>query len=62
MFRLLLGLIIITLLITYAILPFVKYAKRGFKKETKRIESSYIDNKIEKEKDDSKWVSTQSKV
>lgn len=58
MVRFVLSFIILTLLITYAIIPFVKYIKGFAKKEAKRIDNSLTDNKIEK--DDAKWVSEKS--
>jgi cytochrome c oxidase assembly protein Cox11 len=41
MIRFLLSIIILTLLITYAIVPFVKYVIRFFKAEGKRINKSF---------------------
>lgn len=49
MVRFILSVIILTLLITYAIIPFVKYLEKFFKKEVKRIDKSLNDNKIEKD-------------
>jgi antibiotic biosynthesis monooxygenase (ABM) superfamily enzyme len=40
MIRFLLSVILLTLLITYAIIPFVKYIAGFFKKEVKRIDKS----------------------
>ena len=49
MIRLLLSLVVLTLLITYVIIPLVKPLKKIFKKESERIDRSLIDNKIEKD-------------
>ncbi|WP_170958676.1 hypothetical protein [Bacillus wiedmannii] len=49
MVRFILSIIILTLLITYAIIPFVKYLEKFFKKEAKRIDKSLNDNKIKKD-------------
>jgi len=54
MVRLVLSIIIFTLLITYAVIPFVKYLRRFFKAEAARIEKSLQDNRIEK--DEEQWV------
>lgn len=47
MIRFLLSIIILTLLITYAIIPLIKYFKRFIKAEGKRIDKS-LTNKKEK--------------
>lgn len=49
MIRLLLSIIIVTLLVTYAILPFIEYFKKCLKAEGKRIERSLSENKIKKD-------------
>jgi F0F1-type ATP synthase membrane subunit b/b' len=51
MIRLLLSIIILTLLITYAIIPFMKYIQKFFSKEAKRIDSALTNNE---EKDEVK--------
>lgn len=53
MIRLLLSLIILTLLVTYVVIPFVKYIKKFFKSEAKRINNAYIDEN-QKEEDEEK--------
>ncbi len=50
MIRFLLSVIILTLIITYAIIPFVKYLRKFFTKEIDRIDKAF-QNKNEKEKD-----------
>ncbi len=39
--RFLLSIIIVTLIITYAVIPFYKYIAKGLKKEKNRIEKSF---------------------
>lgn len=51
MVRLVISIIIFTLLVTYAIIPFVKYLRKFFKAEATRIEKSFQDNKIEKDEE-----------
>lgn len=51
MIRLLLSLIILTLIITYLIIPAVKYIKKFIDKEAKRIDKAFTNKK---EKDDDK--------
>lgn len=51
MIRFLLAIIILTLLITYAIIPLIKYFKRFFTKEGKRIDKAFQNIK---EKDEEK--------
>lgn len=50
MIRFLLALIILTLLISYAIVPFVKYIMKFFAKEAERIDKAFNN----KEKDGNK--------
>lgn len=47
MIRFLLSIIILTLLITYAVIPFIKYIKKLFKAEIKRINKAYEEKEIE---------------
>lgn len=49
MLRILLSIIILTLLITYAIIPFVKYLKKFFKREGERIDKAFTSNGDEDE-------------
>lgn len=51
MIRFLLSLIILTLIITYLIIPAVKYIEKFFSSEGKRIDKAFTNNK---EKDDEK--------
>lgn len=50
MIRIVLSIIIVTLLITYAILPFLRYINKFISLEAKRIDRSLnLKNKIEKD-------------
>ena len=46
MIRLLIAFIIVTLLVTYAIIPFITSFKKFFNSERKRISKALTDNKI----------------
>lgn len=46
--RIALALIVVTLLVTYAIIPFIKYIKKFLNKETKRIDKEFTEEKDDK--------------
>lgn len=54
MIKFLLSIIILTLLITYAIVPFVKYIKRFGKKEIQRVDKSLSNRSTKNEEENGK--------
>jgi antibiotic biosynthesis monooxygenase (ABM) superfamily enzyme len=47
--RFLLSIIILTLLVTYAVIPFIQYIMKFFRSEAKRIDNAFNKNENEEE-------------